>query len=121
MSKQTSNTTLAVGMLRVIVKAAGLGGETLDTATATEFEVDVEYSYVPGVPASGLSGPFEDADPGCAAECEVAKVKTTASLHFEGDFSSVTINRGTDISGLFSGSEIYQMADRILDSIEKSK
>ena len=122
MNKQTTGSTAAtIALLSLKITAAGLGGATIGTATASEFDVEVEYTYLPRIPASGLSGAFEDADPGCAAELEIKAVKASANVHFEGDECEVTIKRGSEMQSFFTGRELDEFAERILDQIERAK
>lgn len=115
-----SSTTLTIGELAVKVQAAGLGGANIDTAVASEFDVEIEYTYLPSL-AGSLSGGFEDAEEDAPAEVEIKAIKACANVHFEGDMCDTLIRRGSNMLLLFTGREIDALADRILDGIERSK
>lgn len=120
MSKSTRGTrTLTIGELKLKVMGVDLAAQEVDRAVACEFDVVVDYTYLPRIPESGMGGRFEDADWGAPAECEIKAIKADAAVHFEGDNFSCTAMRGTDLMPLFSGAQITELQDKIIDEIER--
>lgn len=117
MYKQTMTITIAELYIKAV--GYGLGGHVIGNAYASEFDVEIEYSYRPGARASGLGGRFEDADPGYAAECDIKDITASANVHFEGDDFDVTFKRGKSMIELFTGSEIEALCDKIVEEIER--
>lgn len=107
--------TMTIGELSVKIVAAGLGGEAVDTAVASEFDVEVDYTYSPGH-AGNLSGRFEDAEEPLDPECDITAIKASANIHFEGDQCEITIKRGTNMMKLFTGAQIDKLTDEILQA-----
>lgn len=111
MKSTKGSKTLTIAELYLQIRAMDLAGLTLDTAVASEFEVVAEYSYQPGEPVGF-------ADDGLESEVEIKAIKAGANIHFEGDASSVTIKRGTDIKDLFTGAQVAALEDDIMAMIE---
>lgn len=111
------STTLTIGELALRLKSTSVVAETIDTAVASEFDVEVEYTYTPGYEGN-LSGRWEDAEESIDSTVEIGAVKASASIHFEGDESDVTIKRGTDITKLFGSTEIGALEDRVMAEIK---
>lgn len=117
MKSNKGTRTLTIGELAIRIKS--LDSIAIDTAVASEFDVEVDYTYLPRIPASRLSGAFEDADPGEAAECEIKAIQASANVHFEGSESATVIKRGSDLMPLFTGAQVAALEDRIILAIEK--
>lgn len=114
----TSTRTLTIGELSLKVKSSDLAAIVIDTAVASEFEVEVRYHYEPGH-SGNLSGAFEDAEEPMPEYVSIKAVKASASVHFEGSECEVIVRRGTDLLPLFSGHEVTALEDRILKAIKE--
>lgn len=113
----TSTTrTINIGELAVKIRSADLASAELDTAIASDFEVEVEFTYTAGYPAV-LSGPMDDADPGAPDEVEIRHILTEANVHFEGELGSLIVRRGVDLLPLFSNREVTAMEDRLIEMV----
>lgn len=117
MKSSFGSKTLTIGELSLRLKAADLSGETIDNATASEFDVEVEFDYTPGHPGN-LSDRWEDAEEPIPDELEITAIKADSNVIFEGDDCTVTINRGTDLMKLFTGAQVSALEDRVLKMIE---
>lgn len=95
--------TMVIGELALKVKSADLAAQVIDTAIASDFEVEVKYKYAPA-----------DEEAGTQASVSVKSVSACANVHFCGDVSDVLIRRGSDILPLFSGSQVTALEDALL-------
>lgn len=111
------STTLTIGELALRLKSTSVVAETIDTAVASEFDVEVSYTYTPGYEGN-TTGRWEDAEESVDSTVEIGAIRLTASTHFEGDESDVTLKRGTDITKLFSSLEIGALEDQVMAEIK---
>lgn len=114
-----STITMTIGELAVKIHSAGLGGSTVDTAVAAEFDVEVEFTYRPGHPGR-LTGPMDMAEEPLDPELDIIAIKASANVHFAGDTCETIFKRGSELLPLFTGREVDQLADRILSDIESN-
>lgn len=122
MSRATKGTrTLTIAALSAKLKSADTFATVVDTPYASEFEVEVAYTFQPGLP-NYTEGAMEDADPGLDEELRIISVRATANVEFEGNNGySVTAKRGTDLRDLFSTHEIGELEDRISAEIKNER
>jgi hypothetical protein len=106
--------TLTIGLLEIRIKSADLAAQIIDTATASEFDVEVSHRYEPHEPAGRE-------DDGLPVECEIKSIKACANVHFAGDVSDTIIRRGSDMLALFSGAQVAALEDRIIKTIESGR
>jgi hypothetical protein len=99
----SKTTTINIGELAARVKSADLTAETFDTAIASDFEVQVEYTYTPA-----------DMEADQLAEVKIQAIKAAANVHFEGELVSTVARRGSDLLPLFSHYAITALSDAIL-------
>lgn len=120
--KSTKGTkTLTIGELMIRLTTNDYFSTSLvDIAVARDFEVEVEYSYQPGLP-NQIHGAMEDAEEGYDEELSIKAVKTTAALHFVCESGEVVFNRGTNLIALFSHVEMCCLEDRVLAEIKEQQ
>lgn len=106
-------TTLTIGELSLRIKSADTASQTLDTATAVEFDVEVIFAFHAGW--KGISGgAMEDGEPGEPDAVEVRQIIASSNVHFQGNGYNATAERGADLTPLFTGAQISQLEDKIL-------
>lgn len=117
--KSTKGTkTLTIGALGLRLTTNDVYKHSFTVAHAFDFEVEVEYSYQPGLP-NQIHGAFENAEEGYDEELSIKAVKNTAALHFVCEFGEVVFNRGANIIALFSHVEMCSLEDRVLAEIKQ--
>lgn len=124
-NRRTHKTVLAVEEKTVKLVAAGCEFEAVNAA---QFEVEAEFTYLPAI-APILTGPWEDADPGAAAEIDIQHLLVVKDTAFDCDEMvpdtvggvevyqpgiTLTIKRGRDVLNLFSLEEIEALEGEIL-------
>lgn len=98
--------TMVIGELAVKVKSADLAAQVIDTAIASDFEVEVYYK---------LHAQDEDGMP--LRNVEVTEVQACANVHFAGTVTDTIVRRGSDMLPLFSGPQVTVLEDAILEAI----
>lgn len=114
-----SSKTMVIGELAVKIKSADLAAQVIDTAIASDFEVEVTYSHTPGWQDPRIGGAMEDGEPEVEEEFSIEAIKVCANVPFSGDITDTIVRRGSDILPLLSGAQVGAIEDEILASIRK--
>lgn len=85
---------------------------------ATEFSVNIEFSYTPADAPRSFGHP-DTWDDGAPAELCIHAIKADANVHFDNDDGiSLTAARGTDLLPLFSHTQLAALEDKLLARAE---
>lgn len=109
--------TITIGELAVKVRSADLASQELDTAIASDFDVEVEFDYTPGHPGR-TTGHWDMAEEPISPSVKIGAIKATANVHFSGDVTDVLVRRGSDLLALLSNREVTALEDQLMQMIE---
>lgn len=103
----TTSRTISIGELALSVRSADLASAEFDTAIASDFEVEVEFSYKQA-----------SAEDDQLAELLLVAIKANSNVHFEGTVTSVIARRGSDLLPLLSHRAVTEMEHRLMAMVE---
>lgn len=108
---------IIIGELAVKVRSADLASAEFDTAIASDFEVEVEFTYTPGHPGN-LSGHWDMAEEPIPDDLTIHAIKASVNVRFEGDHVSTIVRRGSDLKPMFTSREITAIEDQLIEMME---
>lgn len=114
--RTTQTATVVVESLTI---RGTLGGADFEAVNVAEFEVEAKFTYLPPIPPV-LTGPWEDADPGEAAEITITALRVAKDTQFDIDMGpeepgmALTMRAGRDLLKNFLPAELELVEDELL-------